>query len=150
MIFKNYNVSNDLKLIGLSNVLIEYEPKQVRKDKYYGLISRNLIQEICLTNKAVTHGINNKKQLDIEEYRELLNAIGYMLYDHCKNKLYRNCQEIEYKYRDYDFVSEYPLIDIAMGKYNKQFKWCLKDSRKRISLVKYKYNKKRRFDCLQG
>ena len=142
MIYKKYNTVNDLKLITLANTLIDYVPHQVRKDKYYRLISRDLIQEICLTNKAVINGIINKNQLNVDDYRELLNAIGYMLYDHCKNKMYSYCQKIERDYKDYDFVSKYPLIDIAMGKHDNQFMWCVKNSRNKISLVKYKFNKK--------
>lgn len=143
MTFKNFNQLNDVKLVDLANVLIDYKPTKVKNDKYYRRISKNDILEVCLKNKAVIYGIKNKSALELNDYREILNAIGFMFKDFLIKKFDVYCKRISDSCIGYAFVSEnnLPLIDIAMGAYEDKYYWSLGTKKDKVILLKFKHDK---------
>lgn len=102
----------------LANQLIEYVPKNVEGDTYYNFISKDLIFEVCYNNKPLKKNIRNKKYLQLEEYADTLNAIGYMLLDYCKGNVMRYYDDFMYKYTDYEFDTD-NVLDVILGKETK-------------------------------
>lgn len=144
MTFENFNKINDTKLIDLANALIDYEPTKVKNDKYYRRISKNDILETCLKNKSVIQSIKNKSSLALDDYRELLNAVGFMIRDCLTKKFDVYCKRISDSCIGYDYVSENDLsfIEVAMGAYEDKYYWYLESKKDKVLLVKFKYNKK--------
>lgn len=137
----NYNKNNENKLVCIANELIDYAPVKVRKDKYYNFISRAFIMNICCKCSDVIYNINHKSELNLDDYTELLNAIGFIIKDHCRVSFERYCKQVKGKYKDYSVITEYPIIDIALGKQSQLLNWYLKDGNGNVQLVRYKYNK---------
>lgn len=142
MIYKNYNENHDDRLIDIANELIDYKPKKVRRDKYFNFISRVSIIEMCVKNKGVIDGINHKMQLDLEDYTELLQAIGFVIKDCCKARFDKYCEQVKTKYKEYTIVAEHPIINIALGEHSSHLKWYLQGGKGKVLLVRYKENKK--------
>lgn len=143
MTFKNFNQTNDLKMITLANDLIDYQPITVKGDKFYNRISKNDILGIVQKNKTIVNSIKNKSSLDLADYTELLTAIGFMTKDYLTKKFEVYCKRIFDSCVGYDFVSEnnLPLIDVAIGTCNNEYCWYLEAKKDRVLLVKFKYNK---------
>lgn len=144
MTFKNFNQTNDIKLINIAKELVDYQPITVKEDKYYKRISKDDILEICMKNKAIINGIKNKSSLDIDDYKELLTAIGFTIRDYLTKKFDVYCKRISDNCIGYDFVLEnnLPLIDVVMGACESKWNWYLQTSKGRVILVKFKDNKK--------
>lgn len=143
MTFKNFNQTNYIRLIKIAKELIDYRAITVENDKYYERISKSDILEITSRNRAIIQGIKNKSYLDVDDYSELLNGIGFMIKDYLAKKLDVYCKRISNSCVGYDFVSEnnLPLIDVAMGAYNNKYYWYLQAQKDKVLLVKFKYNK---------
>lgn len=77
-----------------------------------------MIFEVCYNNKPLIKNIRNKKYLQLEEYADTLNAIGYMLLDYCKGNVIRYYDDFMYKYRDYEFDTD-NVLDVILGKETK-------------------------------
>ena len=151
MKYINYNSQNNDKLCLQANKMIDYSPKNVRNDRYYKMISRAKIMEICCKNKQIIRSINNKSRLDLEEYTDLIQGIGIMIKDYCKNIFLEKFEQVLFKYNDYDFsVDRDNLIDIALGTFNNTVKWCLKNSNNDVWILKYKYNKQGKLIACKG
>lgn len=114
-------------MIVLANQLIKYVPKVVKNDKYFDIISKNAIFEICNKNKALKRNIVNKSQLQLDEYTDTLNAIGYMLLDYCKDKIIYYYNSFIQKYGKYEFDAD-NVLDVILGKEAEQkfTLWSLK------------------------
>lgn len=106
-------------LILLANQLIDYVPEKVEGDSYYDLISNDVILEICYSNKQLIANIQNKKYLQLEDYQNTLNAVGYMLFDYCKDNVTYYYNKFMQEHSDYGF-DNYDIFDIALGKETKQ------------------------------
>lgn len=142
MVYKNYNKNNDDIYIKLSNELIDYYPESVKDDKYYKVISNPLFDEICYKNHQVMRGILHKSELSLEDYTDLVQAIGYMTYDYYKRRFTPIISEFLDKNKGYSFsVDTDTLIDIALGKTKSNTMWCSKRRKNEIWIIKYKYNK---------
>lgn len=126
----------------LSNELTDYCPKSVETDIYYYIVSKPTITEICYKNKQVMQAIIHKAELDIEEYTDLVQAIGFMVSDYCKRIFIPLLDGFISEHRNYSFsVDKDALIDIALGKRNSEIKWCSKRKNEEIWILKYKYNR---------
>lgn len=142
MKFKDYNKQHrEDKLITIANILVDYTPSKVRKDKYYNFISRWNIMDICCKCTDVIHSIKYKSELSLDDYKELLNAVGYIIKDHCRDVCESYCEQVQMKYQNYTFITEYPIIDIALGKHSQQLYWYLKGGKGNVQLLRYKYNR---------
>lgn len=143
--FKNFSSQEDILLISLAQILKDYEPETVHDDRFYGIISQNVVREVTLKNKAVKQGIENKSSLTVDDYKELLNAIGFMLHDFCAKKLKQDLEGINSHYKDYqyEYLNKVPisLIDIAMGNPANGFYWYLYSKDDNVYLAKFKRNK---------
>ncbi|MGN0598150.1 MAG: hypothetical protein ACI4J1_12575 [Ruminiclostridium sp.] len=141
MKYRNYNTQDDDMLIKLSDILISYCPESVKKDKYFKTISNKKIIEICFGYKKVINDINSKHILDLEEYTELLHAIGFMIADFYKNRFTKILNRIVDEYCSYSFsVDTGALIDIALGKNSSEIKWCSKRKNNEVWILRFKYN----------
>ena len=109
MKYINYNSQNNDKLCLQANKMIDYSPKNVRNDRYYKMISRAKFMEICCKNKQIIRSINNKSKLDLEEYTDLIQGIGIMIKDYCKNIFLEKFEQILFKY---NFIFFYLIIKI--------------------------------------
>lgn len=126
-------------LILLANRLIDYVPQKVEDDIYYNLISNDIILEICYENKALMANIRSKKQLQLEDYRDTLNAVGYMLFDYCKDKVTVYYNKFMQEYSDYTFDNN--VLDVILGKETQQKfdLWNLKHKSDGFHLLGFKY-----------
>lgn len=126
-------------LIILANQLIDYVPQKVEGDTYYNLISNDIILEICYENKALMANIRNKNQLQLEEYQDTLNAVGYMLCDYCKDKATVYYNKFMQEYSDYTFDNN--VLDVILGKETQQKfdLWNLKHKSDGFHLLGFKY-----------
>lgn len=126
-------------LILLANRLIDYVPQKVEDDNYYDLISNDIILEICYENKALMANIRNKKQLQLEDYQDTLNAVGYMLFDYCKDKATVYYNKFMQEYSDYTFDNN--VLDVILGKETQQKfdLWNLKHKSDGFHLLGFKY-----------
>lgn len=143
MTFNNYNLMGDITLINNAKYMIDYVPCEVENDKFYKFISNQKVAEIAIKNKAIWQGIKNKSSLDIDDYKELLNGIGFMIRDFYRKRFETYCNQIIESYIDYEIISESTsLIDIAMGDCYSDSYWYLQVQNDKILLVKFKYNKR--------
>lgn len=143
MTFKNYNSTWDIALIDNVKEMIDYVPCEVGNDKFYKFISCSKVAEIAIKNKAIWQGIKNKSNLNLDDYQELLNGVGFMIRDFYRKRFETHCNQIIKSYIDYEIISEgTSLIDIAMGACNSDSYWYLQTQKDRIFLVKFKYNKR--------
>lgn len=126
-------------LILLANRLIDYVPQKVEDDIYYDLISNDIIHEICYENKALMANIRNKKQLQLEDYQDTLNAVGYMLFDYCRDKVTVYYNKFMQEYSDYEFDNN--VLDVILGKETQQKfdLWNLKHKSDGFHLLGFKY-----------
>ncbi len=147
MTFKNCNLTEDITLINNVKEMINYQPCKVKNDKFYKFISNPKVAEIAIKNKAIWQGINEKSSLDLDDYRELINGIGFMIRDFYRKRFEKHCNQIIDGYADYKIISEniipvdIAMVDIAMGACNSSSYWYLQTQKDRIFLVKFKYNK---------
>lgn len=137
----NYNENYEDKLVAIANKMIDYKPVNVRGDKYYKFISRAVVTDMCCKCSEIISGIEHKSELNLADYGELVNAIGYVIKDNCREKFKYLCERVKSQYQNYSFITEYPIIDIAMGKHSQQLNWYLKGGKGNVQLVRYKYNK---------
>ncbi len=123
----------------MANRLIDYVPQEVEGDIYYKLISKDIILEICNTNKALMANIRNKKQLQLEDYQDTLNAVGYMLFDYCRDKATVYYNKFMQEYSDYTFDNN--VLDVILGKETQQKfdLWNLKHKSDGFHLLGFKY-----------
>ena len=123
----------------MANRLIDYVPQAVEDDIYYDLISNDIILEICYENKALMANIRNKKQLQLEDYQDTLNAVGYMLFDYCRDKATVYYNKFMQEYSDYEFDNN--VLDVILGKETQQKfdLWNLKHKSDGFHLLGFKY-----------
>lgn len=133
----SYQTNN---FILLANQLIDYVPQEVEGDIYYNLISKDIILEICYGNKALMANIQNKKHLQLEDYQDTLNAVGYMMFDYCKDKVTDYYNKFMQEYSDYTFDND-NVLDVILGKETQQKfdLWNLKHKSDGFHLLGFKY-----------
>ncbi len=126
-------------MIVLANQLIDYIPEEVKGDRYYNTISEDTIFEICSRNKDLKQNILNKSQLQLDEYTDTLNVIGYMLFDYCKEKVIYYYNSFMEKYKEYEFDAD-NVLDMILGKEAKQkfTLWGLKNRSDGFHLLGFK------------
>lgn len=126
-------------MVILANQLIDYIPEEVKGDRYYDTISEDNIFEICSRSTALKQNILNKSQLQLDEYTDTLNVIGYMLFDHCKEKVIYYYNSFMEKYKGYEFDAD-NVLDMMLGKEVKQkfTLWGLKYRSDGFHLLEFK------------
>lgn len=126
-------------MVILANQLIDYIPEEVKSDRYYNTISEDTIFEICSSNKDLKQNILNKSQLQLDEYTDTLNVIGYMLFDYCKEKVIYYYNSFMEKYKEYEFDAD-NVLDMILGKEAKQkfTLWGLKNRSDGLHLLGFK------------
>lgn len=104
------------KLLKLGNKLTDYIPLKTYGDTFFNEITRSDVKEICLKNKALILAINNRENLSIEEYTDILCAVGFMLRDYCKAKVKYQLQRFMSDYNGYTFdINLDKLFDLCIG-----------------------------------
>ena len=127
------------RLIVMANKLINYVPETVQDDTYYNHISDDNIFEICSKNKALIANIQDKQKLSLDDYADTLNAIGYMLFDYCKQKVTYFYDRFMEQYKDYEFDTDNVFNVIMGGKANLKFDlWNIKSKSDGYSLLGFK------------
>lgn len=106
-------------MVILANQLIDYVPEEVEGDRYFDIISKDTIFEICSRNTALKQNILNKSKLQLDEYTDTLNVVGYLLLDHCKKKVIYYYNSFMEKYKEYKFDVD-NVLDMILGKEMKQ------------------------------
>lgn len=126
-------------MIILANQLIDYIPEEVKGDRYYDTISEDTIFEICSRNKDLKQNILNKSKLQLDEYTDTINVVGYMLLDHCKKKVIYYYNSFMEKYKGYEFDTN-NVLDMILGKEAKQkfTLWGLKHRSDGLHLLGFK------------
>lgn len=104
------------KMLKLGNELDDYTPLKVYEDAYFNEINNSEVMEICRKNKALIKAIRDKKNLSIEEYSDVLCAVGIMLRDYCKEKVTYQLQRFMFDYDGYTFdINTDKLLNLCMG-----------------------------------
>lgn len=104
------------KLLKLGNKLTDYIPLKTYGDTFFNKITRSDVKEICLKNKALILAINNRENLSIEEYTDVLCAVRFMIRDYCKAKVKYQLQKFMSDYNGYTFdIALDKLCDLCMG-----------------------------------
>lgn len=104
------------KLLKLGNKLTDYIPSRVYGDTFFNEINSSDVKEICLKNKALILAINNRENLSIEEYADVLCAVRFMIHDYCKAKVTYQLQRFMSDYNEYIFdINLDKLCDLCMG-----------------------------------
>ena len=127
------------RLIVMANKLINYMPETVQNDTYYNRISDDDILEICSKNKSLIANIKDKQNLTLDNYADTLNAIGYMLFDYCKQKVTYFYDRFMEQYKDYDFDTDNVFNIVMGGQANHKFDlWNVKSKSDGYSLMGFK------------
>lgn len=104
------------KMLKLGNELADYTPLKVYGDAYFNEINNSEVMEICRKNKALIKAIRDKENLSVEEYSDVLCAIGIMLHDYCKEKIIYQVQRFMSDYNGYTFdINLDKIHDLCMG-----------------------------------
>ena len=104
------------KMLKLGNKLADYTPLKVCGDVFFNEIDNSDVMEICRKNKALIKAIRDKENLSVEEYAEVLCAIGIMLRDYCREKITYQLNRLLLDYNRYRFdISTDKLLNLCMG-----------------------------------
>lgn len=119
-----------LRVLEIAVELRSHTPTDTKSDKFYPMISTALIKNICIKNRAVTRDISRKNQLSLDEYKELLCAVSFMLYDHAEKQIKCELDRFiaEYSDKDYEFtVTAAEMYALAMGQGCKKIWWNISE-----------------------
>lgn len=104
------------KMLKLGNELLDYTPLKVYEDTYFNEINNSDVMEICRKNKALIKAIKDKENLSVEEYADVLCAIGIMLRNYCREKIIYQIQRFISDYSGYTFdINLDKLYDLCTG-----------------------------------
>ena len=127
------------KMLKLGNELSDYTPLKVYGDAYFNEINNSEVMEICRKNKALIEAIRDKENLSVEEYSDVLCAIGIMLRDYCREKITYQLDRLLLDYNGYRFdISTDKLLNLCMGVLPINRYWCMVKTNNGFSLRTYK------------
>lgn len=127
------------KILKLGNELSDYTPLKVYGDAYFNEINNSEVMEICRKNKALIKAIRDKENLSVEEYSDVLCAIGIMLRDYCREKIIYQIQRFMSDYNGYTFdINLDKLLSLCMGVLPVDKYWRMVKTDNGFSLRTYK------------
>lgn len=139
------------KMLRLGNELADYTPLKVYGDAYFNEINNSDVMEICRKNKALIKMINDKENLSVEEYADILCAVGIMLRDYCKEKVIYQIQRFMSDYNGYTFdINLDKLYDLSTGILPISTYWHMFKSNTGFSLRAFKKCEDRYFKAFTG
>lgn len=127
------------RLLVLGNRLTDYIPCTIKDDTYFNEVSKTDVMEICRKNKALIKMINDKENLSIEGYTDVLCAVGIMLRDYCRGKVTYQLDRFLLDYSVYRFdISTDKLLNLCMGILPVDKYWRMVKTDNEFSLRTYK------------
>lgn len=142
MKYKIYNTDQEDELIDIGNQLMNYKPENINEDKFFDLISSDTVVEICWKNKSLIKAIKNKNELNLEEYADVLEAVGFMIRDYCRERLAIYLNIFQSNYKDYNIIETngQSLLELTMGNPNNDLLWKIKGENGESNLLYWKHS----------
>jgi len=127
------------KLLKLGNKLTDYIPLKVYGDTFFNEISNSDVKEICRKNKALIRSINDKENLSVEEYADVLCAVGFMIIDYCNEKVTYQLERFFNSHTEYSYdFNANKIHDLCMGVLSVNRYWRMIKTDNGFSLRTYK------------
>lgn len=139
MDYVNLTSEKTNRLLVLGNRLTDYIPCTIKDDTYFNEIAKTDVMETCQKNKALIKAIRDKENLSVEEYADVLCAVGFMLRDYCKEKVTYQLDRLLLDYNGYEFdISTDNLLNLCMGVLPVDKYWRMVKTDNGFSLRTYK------------
>lgn len=120
------NSDNILSLIDIVSQLENHIPKEVTGDKFYTIVQKNNIKQLCYKYKRLANILENLDNLSVEDYSDVLTAVYIILNEYIIKHIKYQLEEFLQRFSENSFDTDFDTIyNLAIGKVDNQVFWSL-------------------------